>query len=376
MLQKLQLEVKRNILNAKGFKTGRKLIAIESDDWGSIRIPSREAQEALVAKGVISLADPFSKYDALESEEDLTELYKVLLSYKDKNGNPPVITANCVVANPDFDKIRASGFSQYFYEDVKQTFASYPGHSRCFELWKEGMAQKVFFLQYHGREHINVDLWMESLRGGDKVFLDAFDYRTFAANPKASFSKGKNIMAALDFTTAEGKQNKREVLEDGYRLFTELLGFKSKSFIAPCYIWDSSLENDLRKMGVDYLQGSKFQNIPNTDSPNYGRKYHYTSQRNAAGQYYFVRNGLFEPVLNKNIDWVTECLKSISNAFLWGRPAIIGSHRLNFIGYIHPENRQRHLEMLGELLKKIVQRWPEVEFVNSSDLGDIISGIK
>ncbi len=376
MLQKLQLEVKRNILNAKGFKTGRKLIAIESDDWGSIRIPSREAQEALVAKGVISLADPFSKYDALESETDLNDLYRLLLSFKDKNENPPVITANCVVANPDFAKIKASGFAEYHYEDVKQTFARYPEHTGCFGLWKKGMEQKVFFPQYHGREHINIDLWMKSLQEGDRVFLDAFDYETFAANPKASFSKGKNIMAALDFTTDVGRNQKKEILEDGYRIFTELLGFESKSFIAPCYIWDSGLEADLKDMGIQYLQGSKFQNIPNTDSDKYGRKYHYTSQRNAAGQYYFVRNGLFEPVLNKKIDWVGECLKSITNAFLWGRPAIIGSHRLNFIGFIRPENRELHLSMLGELLQKILKKWPDAEFVNSSDLGDIMSGKK
>ena len=74
MFQKLQLSVKRNILNSVGYKTSRKLIVIESDDWGSIRIPSLEAQETLVSKKIISLKDPFSKYDALESETDLNEL--------------------------------------------------------------------------------------------------------------------------------------------------------------------------------------------------------------------------------------------------------------------------------------------------------------
>lgn len=373
MKQKIQAAITRNLINLKGFKTNRKLIAIESDDWGSIRIPSAEVQKILVDKGVISLADPFSRYDALESETDLREMYDMLMKHKGGNGNPPVITANCVVANPDFAKIKASGYQEYFYEDVRSTFARYPEHGNCFALWKEGIDNKVFFPQYHGREHINVDLWMKRLQEGDKVFLEAFEHETFAANPKASFSKGKNIMAALDYNTQEEREHKAQVLKDGYRIFSELMGFESKSFIAPCYIWDSALEADLKGLGVRYLQGSKFQNIPNTDKSEYGRKYHYTSQKNAAGQYYFVRNALFEPVLNEKIDWVGECMKSIANAFLWGRPAIIGAHRLNFIGYLHPSNREKNLALLNELLSRIVKRWPDAEFVNSSELGDIIS---
>ncbi len=373
MIQKLQLAIKRNIINSVGYKTNRKLIAIESDDWGSIRIPSLEAQKELVQKKVISLQDPFSKYDALESETDLNELYNLLLNYKDKNGNPPVITANCVMANPDFEKIRESGFNEYFYEDVRQTFLRYPEHSNSFSLWKKGIDEKVFYPQYHGREHINIDLWIKALQERDEVFMTAFDYETFAANPQAKFTKGHNIMAALDYNTEIEKGNKAEMLKDGYRIFNELLGFKSKSFIAPCYIWDSGLESLLKDMGVDYLQGSKFQNIPNLHLDKYITKYHYTGQKNKLGQYYFVRNALFEPVLNKNIDWVGECMKSITNAFMWGRPAIIGAHRLNFIGYIHPKNREENLTMLQDLLNSITKKWPDVEFVNSADLGDIIS---
>ena len=118
MFQKFQLGLKRNVLNSVGYKTNRKIIVIESDDWGSIRIPSLDTQKILTEKKIISLKDPFSKYDALESETDLNELYNVLLSHKDKHGNPPTITANCVVANPDFDKIRASNFTKYIYEDI------------------------------------------------------------------------------------------------------------------------------------------------------------------------------------------------------------------------------------------------------------------
>jgi hypothetical protein len=375
MIQKFRLALTRNIINSLGFKTNRKIVVFESDDWGSIRIPSLGIQKILVEKRIISLDDAFSKYDALESETDLNELFNVLLAYKDKNGRPPQITANCVVANPNFERIKAFNFNEYFYEDITQTFARYPEHSRSFSLWHKGISENVFFPQYHGREHLNVDLWLKRLQAKDPIFIEAFNYQVFAANPNVIFAKGDNIMAALDYNTEIEKKNKVAVLSDGYKLFSSLMGYNSKSFIAPCYIWDSNLEEELHKMGVRYIQGSKFQNIPNLNLNHYTKKFHYTSQRNKFGQNYFVRNALFEPALNSRLDWVAECLKSINNAFMWKRPAIVGTHRLNFIGYLHPKNREDNLRMFNTLLDEITKKWPDVEFLNSSELGDTQFGI-
>ena len=33
--------LKRNLLNFRGWTTKRKIVVIESDDWGSIRMPSK-----------------------------------------------------------------------------------------------------------------------------------------------------------------------------------------------------------------------------------------------------------------------------------------------------------------------------------------------
>jgi hypothetical protein len=76
-------------------------VVIESDDWGAIRIPSRAIYEQFLAKGVPVNAMYFAKYDCLESNADLELLFEVLAANKDKNGQPAVITANAVVANPN-----------------------------------------------------------------------------------------------------------------------------------------------------------------------------------------------------------------------------------------------------------------------------------
>jgi hypothetical protein len=54
---------------------------------------------------------------------------------------------------------------------------------------------------------------------------------------------------------------------------------------------------------------------------------------------------------------------------------VISSHRTNYIGSLDPKNRANSLEKLEELLRKVVNRWPDVEFITSTELGNIVAGI-
>jgi hypothetical protein len=87
---------------------------------------------------------------------------------------------------------------------------------------------------------------------------------------------------------------------------------------------------------------------------------------------YQVRNVVFEPTFKENFDSVSYALNQIKTAFFWNRPAIISSHRVNFCGHIDPKNREIGLSSLKMLLKKIVQSWPDVEFMSTVDLGALI----
>jgi hypothetical protein len=84
---------------------------------------------------------------------------------------------------------------------------------------------------------------------------------------------------------------------------------------------------------------------------------------------------LFEPSESKS-DWVNKCFKNIEIAFRWNKPAIISTHRLNFIGSIFEENRTNNLKMLDSLLSAILIKWPEAEFISSADLAAIINNEK
>jgi hypothetical protein len=61
-------------------------------------------------------------------------------------------------------------------------------------------------------------------------------------------------------------------------------------------------------------------------------------------------------------------MESIDIAFKWGKPAIIGTHRINFSGRLDTEQRDNNLKLLEQLLTKILEKWPDVKFTDSSSL--------
>jgi hypothetical protein len=88
------------------------------------------------------------------------------------------------------------------------------------------------------------------------------------------------------------------------------------------------------------------------------------------------RNCFFEPSTNEKRDWKSDCLKRVEIAFKWGKAANICSHRVNFIGSIDSSNTDRNLPEFKRLLQEIIRRWPDVEFVTSDQLGEIIENSK
>lgn len=357
-----------------GWRSKKKLLVFESDDWGSIRTPSKDVYDHMVNKGLIHDDYIFAKFDSLASEQDLSYLFELLSSFKDSRGNHPIFTANCIMANPDFEKIRQHNFSEYFFEPFTSTLGKYPKHAKSFEIWDQGHSSGVFYPQFHGREHINISRWMSNLNEGHAKLKSAFDLNTFFINPVLGLRKKINIAPALDMDSFDDLEKLESILSEGIKMFYSFFGYNSKSFIAPNYIWHPSIEPKLWELGIKYFQSSKFQNIPLPGEEGYKRRFIYTGKLNKTGQFYITRNCFFEPSLDTSTNLIDSCIHSISNAFFWGKPAVISSHRLNYIGYLDEKNRDRNLILLKEFISRILQKWPDVEFVNSSQLGDIISG--
>lgn len=361
--------------NIPGWRTNRKIVVIESDDWGSIRMSSLEAFKNLLKAGMREDRNHYNLYDSLESNRDLECLFETLSNFKDKNGKAPVMTGVNVVANPVFERIKETGYTEYFYEPYAETLKRYPAHDRVYELWKEGIEKRLFVPIFHGREHLNVQRWLRALRSGHRSTLLAFEngvtgiYNGIDGEPIPKFQ------AAFDLDTMDDLPYMEEVLNTGLDLFERLYGYRSKYFVPTNGPFNNSLEKVLFDNGVRYVNSGKIQMEP-LGNGEFKKHIRFLGQKNGVGQIYLTRNCFFEPSSMESpasTDWVGNCLKEMEVAFLWRKPATISSHRVNYIGFLHSENRERSLKKLEELLSRMLKKWPDIEFMTSSELGDLIA---
>ena len=363
-----------NIKNIPGWWTNRKIVVFESDDWGSIRMPSRIVYKKLNEAGVdLNSGDSFryNRYDSLATADDLECLYNILSSVKDSNGNHCVFTVVSVVANPDFKKIQASDFQEYHYEPFTETLKRYPACENSFKLWHEGMQQHLFVPQFHGREHLNVSAWLKALQTNHSHTRIAFNHGMWGFATSSEDNLSVPFQAAFDIEDISELFYQELVIKEGLQLFETLFGYSASYFVPPNGPFNSQLEKTAADYGVKFMSASKIQYEPQGK----GRKkikFHWMGQQNKYGQHYITRNCFFEPSQKGN-DWKNMCLNDINIAFRWHKPAVISSHRVNYIGALDCSNRDNSLNQLKILLQTIVKKWPDVEFMTSDSLGKLIA---
>jgi hypothetical protein len=373
-IKNIKADFTRNLINITGFRTSEKLVIIESDDWGTIRMSNLEAFNKLSSKGYPVNQSPYNKYDSLESNEDLIQLFNVLNSVKGGDGKPAKFTINNIVANPNFEKIKKSNFQEYYWEPFTKTLERYPDHDKVMELYQQGIENGLILPQFHGREHLNIERWMKALKQKDKATHDAFELNIFSPCISDATGYVNEYMDAFDYDNENLLKSQQEILTEGLTLFNKIWGFSSKSFIAPCYIWDTKIESTLAANGVKYIQGMVNQfNPTNNIGFRNKKKYHYQGQKNEFNQRFLIRNAFFEPSIKTIFNWEVDCINRIEIAFKWNKPAVISSHRLNYIGFLNPENRAVNLKRLKSLLDAILKKWPDVRFISSDELGDIMN---
>lgn len=364
---------RKELYNMFGWRTKRHLVVIESDDWGTIRMPSPEVYEAFLHRGIRVDRDSYCRYDNLATKHDLENLFEVLSSVKDKNGHPAVITANTLSANPVFDKIRESDFTQYYFEPFTETLKRSSTHDGAWEMWQQGMEEGVFHPQSHGREHLYVKKWLHTLQNGDSVTRTAFDFGTWGLTAHVDSSIKEYYMGAFNSSEEADIKEFEKIIDDALRMFREIFGFDSKSFIPTTYTWSPKIETCLMRCGVKYIQSTFQQKVPIEDDKGVQITYRgFQGTRTKAGLIRLFRNCFFEPSTRTDYDWYGDCMKRIELAYKHGKAANICAHRLNFIGSIDASNTDRTLPEFRRLLQGIIRRWPDVEFVTSDQLGEII----
>jgi hypothetical protein len=368
MTNVLKANLYKVVNNLLGYHTNNKYIIFESDDWGSIRMPSNKVYNSLLKNNIRVDKDPYCKFDSIATSHDIELLFDVLSRFKDSHGNHPIFTANALMANPDFDKIKENDFQQYHFETFTKTLERYAGSENAFNLWKIGLENGLFYPQLHGREHLNISKWINYLNSGNKAVRLAFDNEMYCLSNVTSCEIQGQLVAAFSENDTIINNTYSKIIKDASTLFYEHFGNNSLSFIAPNYAWSNEIERATASVGVKFLQG----NFAQYNTQLRRAKYNYTGKKNNYDQIYLTRNCVFEPSLDNSIDWVSSCLSDIDFAFKFKKPAIIGTHRLNYVGRLNEKNRDRNLVLLEALLGSMLKKWPEIEFITSDKLGDLI----
>ncbi len=357
-----------NLKNIPGPTVNKKIVVLECDDYGGIRMPSAEAYKKMVAAGVDISKTRYSLLDTLEDEQDLEKLFETLQSVKDKNGKPAVMSPFVNVANPDFEKIKAGSYRQYFYEPFTTTLQKYGRHSNTMKVWRQGMDAGVFIPEYHGREHISVQPWLQKLQEGNRQLLTAFDYGFVAvANIKGIHDYAQEFRPEFYFTNENQKSFLHRSIIEGVKLFEQLFGYTPSSFMPANSVFHPAFEDTVLQAGIPFLVVAHKNLTPgNSGEPTF-TNFTFRQKIKKARLNFYIRNCAFEPN-DEHYSSINGTLHQIEAAFRWHKPAIISSHRVNFVGGLGKHNRDKGLKEMQQLLKAVVKRWPDVEFMGTANM--------
>lgn len=143
--------MKSHLINIPGWRTDRKIVVFESDDWGAIRMPSKKAYHELLEKGIRVDQSVYDSKDCLENKKDFELLCEVLSNHQRANSQP-VFTLNTVLGNPDFDKIKEDKFSKFYHEHFLSPTKNIPG-----PIWNQyGSMQWTKVWSSHNSMHENI----------------------------------------------------------------------------------------------------------------------------------------------------------------------------------------------------------------------------
>ena len=221
---------------------------------------------------------------------------------------------------------------------------------------------------------MNVNRWMSDLKQQKSDTVLAFQNHMIGIGAAFSQENPFGYMDAFNSNFTSGAELSN-IVHEAMGIFENTFGKKSETFVASCFVWDDSLEKSLAGVGVRGIQSGCWQNVPvGIENGNaMKRRLRFLGQRNRIGQVYTVRNCTYEPSYQQNpTESAKECYSQIMRAFQNRKPAIINSHRFNYIGSINRENACENLEGLSWLLHTIMKNVPDAEFISTPELLRII----
>jgi len=158
-----------------------------------------------------------------------------------------------------------------------------------------------------------------------------------------------------------------EILGKAVKQFSEIFGHPSMSFTPSCgVILKSSLKSvcDIGNFRCIKISDGFFRS---PSRRGYSKHAFFTGQKISGSTARFLcRNCDFEPIFYGK-DSVSLCLQDIEQAFQNKKPAIISTHRMNYVRGFDGDNYTERIEMLSNLLSILLSKYPDVMFMSTDD---------
>lgn len=313
----------------------RPVLIVESDDWG----PGPATDAAM-----------------------LQRLHHLLAGHRDAESRPAVMTLGVVLGKPDGAAILADDCQAYYRNTLVEA-----RYAALVDAMRAGCAAGVFALQRHGLEHC----WPSSLlkRARQDEVL-----RRWLADPAA---RSEALPSALQSRWAETStlpstplpaQAVATAAVEEQALFACLFGQAPAVAVPNTFVWDDTVERAWAETGVRCVVtcGRQFEGraadgglMPPTRTLRNG-------ERGVDGVCYVVRDAYFEPIRGHRAEQVWQ---AVAQRTALGRPTLLETHRESFID---PGSAEAALAELGRALAGVLERHPDVCFINTEQLAAIL----
>ena len=307
----------------------------ESDDWGLCAwSPDVQGWRALADQPVFR--SPSGRRYAgstLESAADVRAMAGCSARSRAATASPPVWQANMILAAPDYSKLQPPAFDVPTLPLLE--FPNTPSRWSRPKLWEQVTVARLSGLwwpELHGLHHVPERAWLAALQRGVPDARRALEHQSLVCAA---------VDASGEYHPSEPAEVRTRDLETAIALFRRLFG-RLPLDVSTDYRWDEQLERDAERLGVTTLQGKGEQ---------LGHAFPAASPPAAAlalahvhgNRFYLPIRIAFEPQgqpASSRVG-VTAAHRAAQAAWSRGRPAMISTHRVN---YVHLDPRPRRAD--------------------------------
>lgn len=312
------------------------VLIIESDDWG----PGPELHA-----------------------ERLATLSRALARHRDESGHPAVMTLGVVLAVPDTRVMKGFGPEGYRRLELDDP--------RCLKLrdrMVEGAQTGVFALQLHGMEHYWPPALLAAAARDEAVsaWLASGDFPAYEALPSPLQSRW--VDAAHLPSHPLGEIEIRTAVDEEIRTFKRVFGSTPRVVVPPTFVWTRVVESAWMGAGIMVIitPGQRYTCRDGAGLPAGREGPIHNGEIAGASTRYLVRDIYFEPLRGHSPSRV---LGEARDRFRLGRPALLETHRSNFVG--DAADFQNSLAQLDDLFSGALQAWPQLRFLSPDALARI-----